>query len=575
MGRNTEFRFGQIPRVNISRSVFKMKKNVKGSLNVGYIVPFYVNQDILPGDTFKVKQSIVLRMSTPIYPTMDNLVCDIYWFSEPWRRVWDNFKKFMGENEGGSWTQTTEYEIPKLRVKNTANGGSLPAKGSIWDYMGLPIGIKGADSSHPILVSALPFRAYNDIYNFFLRNENLIAPLSVTKTDTVTDYNISKTLQGGTPVKASRLPDYLSTCLPAPQKGEPVKIPIGTSAPIVFDNQGKALTLTDGTNSYGVFGNPVAVTGQGGPGGTLTGVLQATTGTAGLDIGSTPATANTEYAGGDSTTPNPKALGINLTGIADLSEATAATINALRLAFQTQKILEADARNGTRYFDEILNGHFGISSGAALFEKPRYLGGKRFPIVMNQVAQTSQTSDSSPLGQTGAFSITTDVDYMFTQSFTEHTILMGIMVIRQLSHTYQQKIARQWSRSKRLDLYWPELAHLGEQPVLNKEIYADGSTNDNEVFGYQERWAEYKYEDNVICGELRSTYSTPLDTWHYGDKYTSLPVLAQSWIEETDTYVKRTLAVQNHDQFIFDTDINITAIRPMPVYCTPGLIDHF
>lgn len=561
MSRNTEFRFGSIPQINIKRSVFKMRKNVKGTFNMGYLIPFYVNQDILPGDTFKIKQSIIIRMLTPIYPTMDNLVLDTYFFSEPYRRTWDLFKKFMGENESGAWAQTTEYEIPQVYVPSSASGSYIPGKNTIWDYMGLATGIKSASSNKELSVSALPFRGYVDIYNYFFRNENLIAPLATGHDQTGTSqFDHLQARFGGKPLKASRLPDYLSSCLPGPQKGAAVKIPLGTEAP-VFGN-GKAMRLLLGSNAQGnIYGSMYGI---------------------GHDIAydnaSTPANVGTEITPPSTTPSTHPAIGLADQGsnvFADLSQATAATINALRLAFQTQKILEFEARNGTRYFDEIL-AHFGVQSGAALYEKPRYLGGKRIPLVMNQVAQTSaQTTGGTPMGNVGAFSLTADVDHVFTQSFTEHSILYGIMVVRYLSHTYQQAIPRQWSRKRKLDFYWPELAHLGEQPVLNKEIYAQGTSTDEEVFGYQERWAEYKYENNVICGELKSTYSTPLDAWHYGDKYTSLPVLSQNWIEETDSYLNRTLAVQNHDQFLFDTDLTITRIAPIPTWCYPGLIDHF
>lgn len=560
MSRNSEFRFGVQPQVNISRSVFKMRKNVKGTFNLGKVIPFYVNSDILPGDTFKIKQSIVVRMLTPIYPTMDNLVLDTYFFAVPYRLVWDNFKKFMGENENGAWTQTTEYEIPQL---TTTTHSANEAKGTLIDYFGLPTGIAG------LSFSALPFRAYGLVINEFFRNQNLIAPYQVPKNDTTVTLSFSDFLRGGTPFTASRLPDYLSTSLPQPQKGMPISIPLGTEAKIY--GNGKNLTLSKDLNG-------------------MSGGLEYTNN--GLKIGLSDSEKNQPTGQQLDSMANPsgyftvglptKASGIESNAYADLSSATAATINALRLAFQTQKILETDARYGTRYV-EIIKGHFGVISPDARQQRPEYLGGKRIPIQMNQVAQTSSTDSTSPQGNVAAFSLTADVDQVFTKSFTEHTIILGVMVIRYLSHTYQQKIPRMWSRRKRLDFYFPTLAHLGEQPVLNKEIYAQGSAvvdasgnpYDEQVFGYQERWAEYKYEENIICGEMRSVITTPLDSWHYGDKYTSLPVLGQNWISEDDTYLKRTLAVQNKDQFLFDTDLTITAIRPIPTYCYPGLIDHF
>lgn len=562
MSRNSEFRFGIQPEVNISRSVFKMRKNVKGTFNLGKVVPFYVNSDILPGDTFKVKQSIVIRMLTPVYPTMDNLVCDTYFFAIPYRLVWTNFKKFMGENENGAWTQAVELEIPQLTTGNTLTATNM--KGTIWDYMGLPTGIAG------LSVSALPFRAYTLTINEFFRNQNLIAPLALSKDDTTRGVSLNVTQQGGYCFTASRLPDYLSTCLPQPQKGAPVSVPLGTKAPISGN-----VNITEN----GALGFKVTNAGdvqQRYLGLTTDAVFKSSNSNASYSQSGVSPNQVVKYNSGLKGT-------IDTNAYADLSTATAATINALRLAFQTQKILETDARYGTRYV-EIIKGHFGVISPDARQQRPEYLGGKRFPLVMNQVAQTSATANgTTPQGNVAAFSLTANVDQVFTKSFTEHTIMLGLMVVRYLSHTYQQKIAKMWSRKKRLDFYFPTLAHLGEQPVLNKEIYtqgsgvvdSDGNPYDEQVFGYQERWAEYKYEDNVICGEMRSNYSTPLDSWHYGDKYNSLPVLGENWISEDDTYLKRTLAVQNKDQFLFDTDLSITAIRPIPVNCYPGLIDHF
>lgn len=556
MSRNAEYRFGQHPKANIARSTFNMKKNIKGTFNTGELIPFYVNQDILPGDTFKIKQSIVVRMLTPIYPTMDNLVLDTYYFSVPYRLVWDNFKKAMGENENGAWAQQTEYEVPQIKITYTAStaGNTIPTIKSIWAYMGLPINVKPQTGSDPdISLSALPFRAYAEIYNYFFRNQNLIAPITVHKDDTTRSFLGTVTEQGGTILKASKLSNYFTTCTPAPQKGNPVSIPIGTSAPVL--SNGTVPTFSSTGTTDGAFTNQKLSTKQA----TLTSNhfrwMTAGTATAGNDIS------------------RDTIFGNNSGLYADLSNATAATINALRLAFQTQKILEKDIR-GT-FYTQILYNHFGVISPDGRQQRPEYIGGKRINLQMNQVAQTSSTDNTSPQGNVAAFSLTADVHQAFTKSFTEHSIIMGIMVVRQLVHTTQQGIPKQWSRRKRLDFYWPELAHLGEQPVYNKEICVLGSTTDEQVFGYQERWAEYKYEENVICGEMKSTYSTPLDSWHYGDLYSSLPTLSQNWIEETKVNVDRTLAVQNHDQFLFDTELYIQATRPIPVYCTPGLIDHF
>lgn len=551
MSLNNEYRFGSLPTTKLPRSIFKMKKNWKGTFNAGDIIPFYVRQIVVPGSTYQIKQSIVCRMLTPIYPTMDDLVLDIYFFSDSWRRNWDDFKKFMGENTSGAWTQTVDLEVPQLKVPSTASGTGIPDKNSLWAYMGLPIKVKG----DTISVSALPFRMYCEIYNYFFRNQNLIAPIATPKNNTDINFALATPYAGGTPLKASKLPSYFTTCLPEPQKHNPISIPLGTVAPIKTSS---SMFTVQPTELRWANPNGSAITQPGS--------------NRGITISATGGTEFTANQAGASAT-NSNIAPANL--YADLSVATAATLNALRLNCQTQMIYERDGEFGTRYFDEILYGHYGVTSGAAKYEKPCYIGGKRIPIVMNQVAQTSSTDNTSPLGQTGAFSLTADVDYMVNQSFTEHTIIMGVMVIRQLTHTTQQGIPRQWSIKKRLDMWWHEYDHLGNQPVYNKEIYADGSSTDNQVFGYQERYAEYRYEENTICGEFLSTSSTPLDSWHYGDLYASLPVLSQNWIQEDKLNIDRTLAVQNHDQFMVDTTLYIKAIQPLPVYGTPGLIDHF
>lgn len=551
--RNSEYRFGQTPKINIMRSGFKMAKRVKGTFNIGDLVPFYVDSDILPGDTWKAKQTFVGRLATPIFPTMDDLVIDTYFFAVPYRLVWDNFQKFMGENENGSWSQTTIYETPMTKPPATTGW----TKGSIGDYMGLPI--NNPNYKH----SALPIRAYRAIYNYFFRNQNLIAPAPVLKTDNAGNTNIASTYT--TLFKSSRLPDYLSTCTPSPQKSPAgaVKLPIGTTAPVL--GNGMTLGLTDGTNNFGF--------------GTLNGQTNGI-GKASLYGSNVGTSATADY------NPSNKGIGVttnsDYSGLyADLTQATASTIIALRTAVQTQKLYERDV-NSTFYPDVIYN-HFATVSPDGRQQRPEYLGGRRINVVYNQVAQTSSTDSTTPQGNVSAFSLTVDSANVFSKSFTEHTIIIGVMTARILRHSYQQNLERQWTRKDRLDYYWPVLSSIGDQPVYNKEIYcqgenvlnADGNPVDDDVFGYQERWSEYKYKTSTVCGELRSTYTTPLDSWHFGDKYNSLPVLSQQWIEEDPTYVRRTLAVQNHDDFIFDTVIDFTAYRPMRLVNTPGLIDHF
>ena len=420
--------------------------------------------------------------------------------------------------------------------------------GTIMDYMGIPIGVAG------IKFSALPIRAYNLIYNEWFRDQNLQAPLTEYTDDTDRTADNTNPVLGGIPVNVFKYHDYFTSALPEPQKGSPVTIPLGTTAPVFNNNNPTASQLSE-MKTYNLVG----------------GVPTAWTANNYLRVG---AGNNNVYADGSLTTVATSPQVYQAMSV-DLTQATAATINALRLSFATQRILEKDARGGTRY-TEVIKNHFGVTSPDARQQRPEYLGGERVPININQVLQTSSTDSTSPQGNTGAWSMTGNVQKSFTKSFTEHSIIIGLIAVRQ-DHTYQQGLERSWSRRHRLDYYWPSLAHLGEQPIYNKEIYAQGTSADDQVFGYQERWAEYRYKPSRISGELRSTYTTPLDVWHYGDKYNSLPVLSSAFLQETPDYIDRTIEVAHtlQNQFIADFFIDITAVRPMPIYSVPGLIDHF
>lgn len=552
MYRNKEQHFAATASLHQKRSIFDLSTNHKTTMNVGDIVPLYVNTDIYPGDTFKVSESMVLRMQVPLYPTMDNIWIDTYWFFTPHRIVFEKFEEFMGANKTGAWEQTTEYTIPI-----TKTGNNKITKGDMLDYFGIQ-----TDATN-IWIDSLAQRAYVKIYNDWFRNQNLIAPLTELTGTADTTYSHGSIITGGGLCKAAKVSSYLTTCLPAPQKGDPVEIPLGEMAPVVGD--GNAIGFVSNGTNYG------ARTGD-------YGSLELKTGAYGKAVTDTSSAGNSASSG--------KNIGLTTdtskSGLyADLSTATAATINALRLAFQTQKILERDARGGTRY-SEVLLSHFNVKHPMFnILQMPEYLGGSRCPISISQTTATAETT-SSPLGQPGATSVTGNAKRAFTKSFSEHGTLMCLGVIR-YSHSYQQKISRMWKRQRRLDFYWPELQHIGEQPVYNYEIYAQGDSAvdangniiDNQVFGYQERYGELRYGDDLITGELRSTYATPLDTWHYGDNYNSLPVLSQNWIEENPNFVKRTLAVQNQDMFLGDFYFKIDAIRPLSAYGEPGGIDHF
>lgn len=549
--RNTELHFGNIPVVNIQRSKFKINNDHKTTINTGDLVPIY-NAEVLPGDTIKMKLSSLIRMTTPIDPVMDNAFIDFYWFFVPNRLTWDHWEEFMGENKTDYWTQQEEYTIPWVNVGESTSW----RKGDIADYMGMPIGV------HNIGMSALYFRAYALIYREWFRSENLQEPPAIS-TGTSTDTTITnETSQlddpivgaelGGIPLKVTKYADYFTTALPSPQKGEDVYLPLGNTAPVItgeinenLPTPGNSLEWTLATTNeqpeqMGVF--RTGLTGQH----TYTDKYTSTTDTIG------------------------QMMPANL--YADLSLAESATVNQLRQAFAIQKLLEKDARGGTRY-RELIKSHFLVTTADARMQVPEYLGGKRVPINITQVIQNSATDATSPQGNTAAYSLTIDSDDHFTHSFTEHGILMCVAAIR-TDHTYQQGINRQLTRRNRLDYYFPTLANIGEQYIKNKEIYAQGTDADEEAFGYQEAWAEYRYMPSRISGELRSTYTTPLDSWHYGDYYKEQPILNNEWIEETRDNVDRTLAIQSQDQFIADFYFEGVYTRPMPVYSVPGLIDH-
>lgn len=567
MSRNQNSRFSTLPKANISRSQFDRSSSLKTSFNVGDVVPFYLDE-VLPGDTFKISTSKVVRFQTLLTPMMDNVYLDTYYFFVPNRLVWDHWKEFNGENTQSAWIPEVEYSIPQV----TAPSGGWNI-GTIADYFGIPTGVSG------LSVSALPFRAYTMIMNEWFRDQNLVDPLLLDTDDTTrvgsNDAGIDKVELGGKPFVAAKYHDYFTSCLPAPQKGPDVMIPVtgaGASLPVVALNEdasaasglstfyntvytGFASTSNPEVRSYGVANN-----------GTAPSVVSSEKSFP-ANLASIPAT------GVDPKNGYP-IMPANLWAINTGSQA-AATINQLRMAFQIQKLYERDARGGTRY-TEILRSHFGVVSPDARLQRPEYLGGNRIPININQVIQTSGTVEgSTPQGATSGQSLTTDRHSDFTKSFTEHGYVIGLLVAR-YDHTYQQGLDRLWSRKGRFDFYWPVLANIGEQAVKNKEIYAQGTDVDDEVFGYQEAWAEYRYKPNRVTGEMRSSASASLDVWHLGDDYSALPRLSAEWIQEDAKTVDRVLAVQSSvsNQLFADLYVKNICTRPMPMYSIPGLIDH-
>lgn len=557
MDRNTETAYAELDTIETPRSMWQRSKTHKTSFNAGYLIPFYVNMDIIPGTTIKNKTSMIIRMSTPLDPVMDNLYCDTYWFkcSKFW--YWEHFRAMLGENELGAWSQEVEYTEPKIKT-NTTRPTTV---NDMSTYLGIRPGIANLEYSK-IIVSAII-----DIWNNWFRDQNLQAPIQIDKTDA--DLNVDGTINTGCGLlPVQKFHDYFTSALPEPQKGNAISTPLGTTAPVKI--YGNNMTL-------GLIGPHTAKNPEG-----YYGLIQSTNDNLYMDknaynkavgIALIPAGGTGLNNAGIGLSDDPTKSGV--VGMADLTQATAATINALRLAFATQRILEKDARFGTRY-REILKGHFGVTAADESLLVPEYLGGTRTPINIETVLQNSSTNETSPLGETGAVSVTAIVNEDFTKSFTKDDILIGVLCVR-ADHTYQQGLPRQYTRTRRLDRYWPALAHIGNQPIYNYEIYAQGTNEDNEVFGYKEAWQEYLYEYNMISGELLSEAPQSLDVWHYGDDYSTLPVLSDEWIREPREFIDRTLAVNSskHHQFIADIVVEQTVAAPIPLNRVPGMIDHF
>lgn len=557
MSRNAESHFAVNPtRIDMSRSRFDRSSSYKTTFNVGQIIPFYVDE-VLPGDTFSIDTSKVVRMQTLLTPVMDDIFLDTYYFFVPNRLTWSHWKQFMGENTESAWIPSVEYEVPQL----TAPEGGWNI-GTIADYLGIPTGVSG------LSVNALPFRAYALIMNEWFRDENLSDPLNIPVTDaTVQGVNtgtfVTDVAKGGLPYTAAKYHDYFTSALPAPQKGPDVTIPVAEAATAYVY---PAATLNP--NLQERFNTLRWSDSQGNP---VTGAVQYDSY---IGISSGGYTFDRNLSSSLGTGSVKQMMPANL--VADFSGTSqAATINQLRLAFQIQKLYERDARGGTRYI-EILKSHFGVTSPDARLQRPEYLGGNRIPININQVVQSSSTDASgTPQGNTAAYSLTSDNHSDFTKSFVEHGFLIGVMVAR-YRHTYQQGLERFWSRKDRFDYYFPVFANIGEQAIKNKEIYAQGTEKDDEVFGYQEAWADYRYRPNRVTGEMRSSAPQSLDVWHLGDDYESLPSLSDSWIREDSKTVNRVLAVSDNvsAQLFCDIYIRNLCTRPMPLYSIPGLIDH-
>jgi hypothetical protein len=541
--------FSEVPRAEIQRSQFDRSHGIKTTFDAGKLIPVFVDE-ALPGDTFNVRMTGFARLATPIHPIMDNMFMETFFFAVPKRLVWDNWQKFNGEQDNPG--DSTDYTIPQMVPVpngvphedpdgNIQTGDDTFHTGGVADYFGLPVGVSG------ISVSALPFKAYRLIWNEWFRDQNLQQSLTIDTGDTT--QNGANFVQ-----RRGKRHDYFTSCLPWPQKGTEVSLPLTGNAAV----RGIGW-LVGGTNSKS---GTINVTEAGGVAATYTGAHE--------DLGSGGADNLIVDMGVSSVDPIPALY-------ADMSDVSSATINDIREAFQTQKLLERDARGGTRY-TEIVRSHFGVISPDARLQRPEFLGGGTTVVNVNPVQQTSSTDVTTPQGNLAAFGTASFNGHGFTKSFTEHCILIGLVSVR-ADLTYQQGINRMWSRKTRFDFYWPALAHLGEQAVLQKEIFSDGTAADDTVFGYQERYAEYRYKPSQITGLFRSNpHGSPvpasLDAWHLSQNFTQAPQLSDKFIQD-DPPIDRVIAVADEPHFIFDGYIGMKCARPMPLYGVPGYIDHF
>lgn len=575
---STYNRFAALPKAQIQRSVFNRSHDYKTTFDSGYLIPFYVDE-VLPGDSFKLNCSIFCRLATPVVPFMDNLYLETFFFFVPNRLVWKHWENFMGQQDNPG--DSTDYLIPQ-----TVAGNSGFAVGSVADYFGIPTSVKG------LSVSSLPFRAYQLIYNEWFRDENLQdrvgawAPDATHKDDPVGDWNDSNST-GVTLLRRNKYHDYFTSALPWPQKGDAVDVNFGVGGPVEWVDQSYTATAKAGGNYAMKFyrisnpDNNVFLA----PSPSVAPLTSKITLTPPPKTGENHSPAYPQgalYPSGDAWIYAGSGFNENIADVNSpislptlkfVGETGAGlTINDLRQAFQVQKLLERDARGGTRY-TEILRSHFGVVSPDARLQRPEYLGGSSTRILMNSVAQTAATNDVTPQANLSAFGLFGDSFHGFSKSFVEHGYIIGLVNVR-ADLSYQQGVNRMWSRKSRLDFYFPVLAHLGEQAILNKEIYAQGTAADDQVFGYQERFAEYRYSPSVITGKMRSTDPQTLDIWHLAQKFDSLPTLSSQFIQDNPP-VSRVVAVQSEPQFILDAWFDLKCIRPMPVYSVPGLVDHF
>lgn len=554
MNRNNERHFNQIPEMKASRTRFNRDQTILTTFDAGKLIPFYVDE-VLPGDTFNVNTSAIIRMTTPKYPVMDDSFIDIYYFYCPNRILWDNFKHFMGEIEETPWMPKKEYRVPKILIDGKKESPK-PNEKSVLDYMGVPTKIE-----KPFAINALPVRAYVKIWNEFFRDENVdnTAVLKTDDNDVAYQFGNEDWMQvaennaykGGNLLPVNKFHDYFTSCLPYPQRGPEVTLPMQGNARITGFTNDKfneraplyVNSFHDGNTNPGNIKDKLYAIAEDG-----------TTGSAYLNIGDgTGSGHSVVYLG------------------ADLGSVTAATINDLRKAVAVQQYYEALARGGSRYREQV-QALWNVVISDKTVQVPEYLGGGRYHVNMNQIVQTSgqQTNTDTPIGETGAISVTPINESSFTKSFEEHGFVIGVCCVRH-NHSYQQGLERFWSRSDRLDYYVPQFANLGEQPVKKKEIMLTGEASDEETFGYQEAWADYRMKPNRVSGLMRSNATGTLDFWHYADNYSIVPTLSQDWMEEGKSEIARTLIMQDEPQFFGAIRVANKTTRRMPLYSVPGL----
>lgn len=547
MNRNNERHFNKIPQMKASRTRFNRDQTILTTFDAGKLIPFYVDE-VLPGDTFSVDTAAIIRMSTPKYPVMDDSFIDFYYFFCPNRILWDNFKHFMGEVEETPWMPAKTYTVPQIKINGT-EAKPAPDERSILDYLGVPTKVK-----KPFSINALPIRAYVKIWNEFFRDENVDNAAVLKSDDADVTYTMStgsadtmeKELQeavtGGNLLPVNKFHDYFTSCLPYPQRGPDVTIPLSGLYPVELrkiDGTGPQTTIfmRDNSTIDGGGGGAASITGSDAP--TGTGIKQGN-------------------------------LYANLAGDATAKGAEA-TINQLRQAISVQHYYEAMARGGSRYREQV-QAIWDVIISDKTVQVPEYLGGGRYHVNINQIVQTSgqQTANDTPIGETGAMSVTPINESSFTKSFEEHGFVIGVCCVRH-NRSYQQGLERFWSREDRLDYYVPQFANIGEQPVKKKEIMLTGDTTDNETFGYQEAWADYRMKPNRVSGLMRSNATGTLDFWHYADYYSTVPTLSQEWMAEGKEEIARTLIVQNEPQFFGAIRVANKTTRRMPLYSVPGL----